>query len=288
LENRINERTEALNLATKKLKNAMAELKQTQQQFIQTETQKSMTSIVSGFAHEINNPLTGILGYIDLMELNDTLSDYSKKRLEGIKDQAIRIKDIVDELNWLDPEMEQVKAEIDLTNQLEKMIKIISKEKETTGIQFEKEFTEEEVIVCGNHFALWQVFEGIIENAIEAIGERNGQESKGKIRILLTKNNDTNEAVVEIIDNGGGFKDTEKVFNPFYTTKPRTEKRGIGLSIAYNVIQEHKGNISIRNCEKGAVVKVRLDCCDEEFLQHLRAENKTDATVHHKKTMSGG
>jgi len=106
LENQVFRRTEALNSANEKLRQAMDELKYTQKQIIQVETQKSLTSIVSGFAHEINNPLTGILGYIDLMELNDSLSPYSQRRLEGIKDMALRIKDIIDELNQLDPEIE--------------------------------------------------------------------------------------------------------------------------------------------------------------------------------------
>jgi C4-dicarboxylate-specific signal transduction histidine kinase len=274
LENRINERTEALNAATEKLGKATDELRHTQKQVIQTETQKSLTSIVSGFAHEINNPLTGILGYIDLMELNDSLSDYSKKRLEGIKDQAIRIKDIVDELNWLDPEMEQVKGEIDLVNQLEKMIKIIGKEPKAAGIAFEKDFLSEEAIVCGNHFALWQVFEGIIENAIEAITERNVPKGKACILVRLNKNHDDQVVVIDIIDNGGGFQNLEKVFNPFYTTKPRTEKRGIGLSIAYNVVQEHKGNISVQNSEHGAMVSVHLPFCEMGCVNKHMNENK--------------
>jgi len=260
MEARINERTEALNAATEKLEVAMSELKRTQQQNIRMETQKSLTSIVSGFAHEINNPLTGILGYIDLMELNDTLSPYSTKRLEGIKNQAVRIKDIIDELNWLDPEMEQVKGEIDLANLLEKMIKIMGKEKRDAGVRIEMEFPREELPIYGNHFALWQVFEGIIENGIEAIRERKVKD--GWIRIQLKKAANGEQAIAIITDNGGGFENIDKAFNPFYTTKSRSEKRGIGLSIAYNVVQEHSGKIMIENAEYGASISVYLPCCD--------------------------
>jgi two-component system NtrC family sensor kinase len=256
LENQVQDRTKALNTANEKLKEAMANIKYSQKMIIQTETQKSLMSIVSGFAHEINNPLTGILGYIDLMELNNDLSHYSKKRLEGIKDQAIRIKDIIDELNQLDPEIEQTKLEINLSNLLEKLIKILNKEERGQGIIFETDMAHEEIIVYGNHFALWQIFEGIIENAVEAIKDRNVAE--GKIRVVLTTNPAQDLAVTEIIDNGGGFENIDKAFNPFYTTKNRTQKRGIGLSIAFNLIQEHKGNIFIRNTEEGAAVAVHL------------------------------
>lgn len=261
LKSQVYRRTEALNTANEKLEKAMEELKYTQRKSIQAETQKSLTSIVSGFAHEINNPLTGILGYIDLMELNNELSPYSKRRLEGIKDQALRIKDIIDDLNQLDPEIEQTKMEINLSNLLEKLIKIIGKENRDTGVQFEIDFSEEEIYVYGNHFALWQVFEGIVENAIEAIKERNM--GNGKIRVKLEKSPDTTHAITEITDNGDGFKNIDKAFNPFYTTKNRTKKKGIGLSIAYNLVQEHKGKILINNegetgRVKGAKVTVYL------------------------------
>jgi len=262
LENQVFKRTEALNKANEKLKQAMDELKYTQKSIIQAETQKSLTSIVSGFAHEINNPLTGILGYIDLMELNDTLSPYSKRRLEGIKDLALRIKDIIDELNQLDPEIEQTKMNINLSNLLEKLIKIIGKENQNSGILFKKHFFQEDIIVQGNHFALWQVFEGIIENAIEAIQDSNIK--KGIIEISLKKSKDDAFAITEIVDNGGGFENIDKAFNPFYTTKSRTRKKGIGLSIAFNLISEHKGNILIQNRElsddesRGAKVSVYL------------------------------
>lgn len=268
LEYQVHCRTNALNRANEKLKEAMEELKYTQKRSIQAETQKSLTSIVSGFAHEINNPLTGILGYIDLIELNNELSPYSKRRLEGIKDQALRIKDIIDDLNQLDPEIEQTKMEINLPNLLEKLVKIIGKENRDTGIQFEIDFIEEEIYVYGNHFALWQVFEGIVENSIEAIREKNMK--KGKIRVTLKKSPDAAYTITEITDNGGGFENIDKAFNPFYTTKNRTQKKGIGLSIAFNLIQEHKGKILINNenetgRRKGAKVTVNLPFYNHEY-----------------------
>jgi signal transduction histidine kinase len=283
MENRINEKATALEAASRKLEAAMKELDYTRQKVIHRETQKSLTSIVSGFAHEINNPLTGILGYIDLMEMNNDLSPYSRKRLEKIKDQAVRIKEIIAQLNWLDPELEQVKSDINLANLLEKMIKIIFQGEECRGIEFEKEFADEEIMVSGNHFALWQVFEGITENAIEAIKERNIK--KGKIRVVLKKSADGKFSIVEFIDNGGGFEKVEKALNPFYTTKPRTQKRGIGLSIAFNVVQEHDGNILIDNHENGAIVAVHLPLSDD-FLE--KTENKTNTGILHKNSMPGG
>jgi len=256
LENQIRERTKTLNITNNKLQKAMEELRKTQNQIIQTEKQKSLTAIVSGFAHEINNPLTGILGYIDLMELRNDVSPYVKNKLTEIKFQSNRIRDIINELNQLNPASNQTKLEINLPNLLDKLIKILSTKKENQGIHFQKEFGNEDIIIVGNHFSLWQVFESIIENSIEAILNRNL--NNGRIIIKLRRSIDNTRVIIEVIDNGGGFENIDKAFDPFYTTKDRTLKKGIGLSISYNLIQEQKGDIVINNNNEGATVTVLL------------------------------
>lgn len=277
LEDQICQRTHALNETNQKLKEAVQKLKLSQHSIIQEETQKSLTSVVSGFAHEINNPLTGILGYIDLIEMNDKLTPQTQKRLGGIKDQAFRIKSIIDELNQLDPEIEKTKMQIDLTNLLEKLVKIISQKPENKEISFEKEFLDKPVIVMGNHFALWQVYEGVIANSIEAIRDR--QIPNGKIHILLKKSTQPDYAITEINDNGGGVENLEKAFSPFYTTKNRSLKRGIGLSIAFNVVREHNGNIDIKNHGHGAMVSIYLPYLDSwESQEHEQKHEKINET----------
>lgn len=256
LEGEIQRRSEILDETYQKLQKAMEELKNTQQKIIQTEKQKSLTTIVAGFAHEINNPLTGILGYIDLMELRDDISPYLKNKLALIKDQSFRIKNILKELNQLNPEIGQAKLEIDLSNLLEKLVKTIKGKHENEEIRFIKQFTDETIFVIGNHFSLWQVFEGIIENAVEAIFDNHIRD--GQIKIQLKKSIDKASAIVEVRDNAGGFENIDKAFDPFYTTKSRTQKKGIGLSIAYNIIQENQGNILISNDGEGAVITVYL------------------------------
>jgi C4-dicarboxylate-specific signal transduction histidine kinase len=80
---------------------------------------------------------------------------------------------------------------------------------------------------------------------------------------------------VDIIDNGGGFKNLDKAFDPFYTTKNRTQKKGIGLTIAYNIIQEHQGNIVIKNNEnRGATVSVYLKIAEKKTNNQIHAEDK--------------
>ncbi len=234
----------------------MNELKITQKKIIQAETQKSLTTIVAGFAHEINNPLTGILGSLDLMELNTDIHPDLKKKLSIIRRQTFRIKGIIEELNRMNPEIDQTKLEVDLANLLDKLIKISGKKKDYKKIKFTHSFPGEEMIVRGNHAALWQVFEGVIENAVEAIEAKKTED--GEIHITLEKSQDNVYYITRIKDNGGGFENIDKAFDPFFTTKSRTQKKGIGLSIAYNVVREHKGNIIINNNEKGATLEIYL------------------------------
>ncbi len=80
---------------------------------------------------------------------------------------------------------------------------------------------------------------------------------------------------MDVSDNGGGFKNLDKAFDPFYTTKNRTQKKGIGLTLAYNIIHEHQGNIVIKNNENnGATVSVYLKIAEKKFKNQNRAEEK--------------
>ncbi|HUU05848.1 MAG TPA: HAMP domain-containing sensor histidine kinase [Patescibacteria group bacterium] len=273
LEKQVTSRTRELNESHKKLQIAMQELRDTQRHIIQSEKQKSLTAIVSGFAHEINNPLTGILGYVDLISIREDSSPYVKEKLGSIQKQAVRIKNIIDQLNQLNPDMDQVKMEISLSNLLEKLIKVISSRPENSDYTIVKNNFNEDITIHGNHFSLWQVFEGIVENALEAFRENNIR--KGKIAIELKKSMDGGQAIVDVSDNGGGFKNLDKAFDPFYTTKNRTQKKGIGLTLAYNIIQEHLGNIVIKNNEtNGATVSVYLKIAEKKFKNQNQAEEK--------------
>lgn len=221
-----------------------------------TEKRHSLYEVVSGIAHEINNPLTGILGYINLLEVQPNVSTDVTEKLTEIKKQALRIKDIVDELQQLNPEKGTLKFEIDLCNLLEKLIKIMIVKHTNIQIILNNPSHLTTLIVFGNHFTLWQVFEEIIDNAVEAI--RADRNSQGNITINLRQNSDKTTAILEFVDNGCGFENLHRAFDPFYTTKSRTEKKGIGLSKAYNLIKEHQGKIQIRNNAKGATVKISI------------------------------
>jgi signal transduction histidine kinase len=234
----------------------MEELNKAQEMMLQVEKQKSLTAIVAGVAHEINNPLSGILGYVDLLERQSVSSSLLKEKLQSIKKQTLRIKEIIKELGQLSPEIDQVKFDINIPNLLNKLVKIVQQRRPLDNTTIVTDFSDHPVIIKGNHFGLWQVFESILINAIEAIAEY--QPEQGTIRITLKQLAEEGMVVVDIEDNGGGVKEVEKVFDPFYTTRNRSQNKGIGLAIAFNVVREHKGSIRITNLEHGARVMVKL------------------------------
>jgi signal transduction histidine kinase len=251
----ISRHTEALQDSSTRLNLVMQDLKTAQAQMAQSEKHRSLSAVVSGFAHEINNPLTGILGYIELMELQTDLGEASRKRLGSIKFQALRIKDIITELSQLDPDGKQVKMPINLCNLLEKLIKITLSKHDSQQVSLETRFCSKEILIFGNHYSLWQVFEGLIENAFEACMEN--VPNAGSI-LIETRFMPDSKVMILVRDNGGGFREPSKAFDPFYTTKSRTQKRGIGLSLAYKIVLEHKGTIVIKNIDNGAAVTITL------------------------------
>ena len=251
----VSQHASALSESGKKLNQALRDLKEVQGQMAQAEKHRSLSAIVSGFAHEINNPLTGILGYIELLELQNDLGDPAAKRIAIIKTQAVRIKTIIAELSRLDPDGNQVKMPINLSNLLEKLVKISQSKNGKRQIDISANLCSSECMIFGNHFALWQVFEGLVNNAMEACETLAC--GTGKVTVESRYGPDK-RIVVVVADNGGGFQDPGKAFDPFYTTKNRTQKRGIGLSLAYKIITEHGGNITIKNQDQGALVTVTL------------------------------
>jgi len=241
---------------------------------MQSQIQRSLGDIVSGLAHEINNPLTGIFGYIDLLLIRDNITANIKDKLIHIQQQAMRIKGIMEKLNQLDPDSTHTKYEIDLINLMDKMLKVMGSKHECRDITMEKKFQGSSLIIYGNHFSLWQAFDNIMENASDAIHENSVRD--GRVVVDIRKSDDDQYAVIDIIDNGGGFKNLEKAFDPFFTTKTRSQKRGIGLTIVFNIIQEHMGSILVSNNEQnGATVSVFLPLMESYRKKQASLEGKS-------------
>jgi len=232
---------------------AYEDLRKTQEQLLQSEKMSAVGQLIAGVAHELNNPLTAILGYAQLLEsegLNDRASDFVKKLFK----QAQRTHRVVQNLLSFARQRTPQKQEVDIRKIVDETLGLREYDLKVNNIMLERETMVEAPSVTADPHQLEQVFLNIINNAVDAILE-GGKGGKLKVRIHSTDG----QVRVEFLDSGVGIKDPNRIFDPFYTTKSVGKGTGLGLSICYGIIKEHGGDITAHNrAEGGASVEVRL------------------------------
>jgi two-component system NtrC family sensor kinase len=232
---------------------AYENLRRTQEQLLQSEKMSAVGQLISGVAHELNNPLTAILGYAQLLEgfrLEQRASDYVAKLFK----QAQRTQRVVQNLLSFARQRRTEKQPVDLRKVLEETIGLREYDLKMSGIIVERDFPDEIPLLIGDPHQLEQVFLNIVNNAVDAMREVG---DKGVLTVRLRKK----EAFVcvEFADTGPGIKDAARIFDPFYTTKSIGKGTGLGLSICYGIVKEHNGEIVARNRpEGGASIEVLL------------------------------
>lgn len=280
LENKVKERTKELETANGELKNA-------QVMMVHSEKMRSLGQLVAGITHEINNPINFIHGnlihlknysqaLIELIDLyqsfENDLSEEKQKTLEEMKekielnfiqedlpklikscqDGTERTKNIILDLKNFSRIDEMVINTINLEKEIETTLNILHN-KIKGRIEIIKDYDENIPLVEGYGGQLNQVFMNILDNACYAI------KNKGQINIKLKF--EENDVLLEFKDTGCGMSEEqkEKIFEPFYTTKPVGEGTGLGLSISYKVIKNHHGTITVESeIDKGTIFKIRL------------------------------
>lgn len=280
LENKVKERT-------KELETANNELKSTQAMMVHSEKMRSLGQLVAGITHEINNPInfihgnmihlknysTALLDIINLYEsFEDELSEEKRQKLKELKEEieldfikedlpmlikschegTERTKNIILDLKNFSRLGEIVVNNMNLAKEIDTTLNILHN-KIKGKIEIVKEYDENMPLIECHGGQLNQVFMNILDNACYAIGDT------GKIYIRLQKTE--KDVIIEIEDTGSGMnkEQLEKIFEPFYTTKPVGEGTGLGMSISYKVIQNHNGTISVDSEEgKGTKFKIQL------------------------------
>lgn len=232
---------------------AYEDLRRTQEQLLQSEKMSAVGQLISGVAHELNNPLTAILGYAQLLEsegLQDRASDFVRKLFK----QAQRTHRVVQNLLSFARQRKPHKQQVDIGKVLDETLALRDYDLKVNDITLEREIEPSLPAVTADPHQLEQVFLNIINNAVDAMLEA-GQPGELNVRVY------TRDGFVlsEFHDSGPGIKEPNRIFDPFYTTKSVGKGTGLGLSICYGIIKEHGGDISARNRpEGGAVVEVRL------------------------------
>ena len=228
-------------------------LQRLQAQMVQSEKLVSLGQLAAGAAHEINNPLTAILGYADLLADDDTLPERTRGTAGKIREQARRTKSLVQNLLSFARQVPAERTLLDINTVVTNAVQLRALDLHNGGSTIDLQLESVLPGVRGDNNQLMQVFFNIIDNALHAMSETGG----GKLTIRTQR--DRGNVVVLFADTGPGIREPHRVFDPFYTTKPVGKGTGLGLSICYGIVQEHGGKIICYNGQTGgAVFRVEL------------------------------
>ncbi|MFZ0477597.1 MAG: PAS domain S-box protein [Terriglobales bacterium] len=222
---------------------------------VHAEKMAAVGQLVSGVAHEVNNPLTAILGFTDLLMENPDIPESARHDLRVILQEAQRTKQIVQNLLSFARQMPPRRQPVQLNSILKRTVQLRSYDFISHGIQVVERLDESLPDIVGDSHQLQQVFLNILNNAYDAVREC-GRPARIEIMSARTENG------VEVLfrDNGIGIADPDRIFDPFFTTKDVGKGTGLGLSICYGIVHEHGGEILCHNNleSEGATFIVRL------------------------------
>ncbi len=225
-----------------------------------SEKMATIGRLVSGVAHEVNNPLAAILGFTDLLLENPQVPNNAREDLQIILRETQRTKDIVQDLLSFARQRPVQRELVHVNAVLRQTIKLRSYDFASHGVEVKEEFDEKLVPALGDSQQLQQVFLNILNNAYDAVQDA-GQ--RGQITIRTKQRGESVE--VAVIDNGTGISNPERIFDPFYTTKQAGKGTGLGLSICYGIVRAHGGEILCWNNPetRGSTFVVRIPVANE-------------------------
>lgn len=218
------------------------QLEETYRQLLHSEKLASLGKLAAGVAHELNNPLGGILMYANIL-LEQSRQGPMIQDLREIVEQALRCKEIVRGLLDFARRRGEELARVQLNEVLEKCVGLMSKQATFLNIQWEKQLQSDLPQVAGEPDQLSQVFTNLIVNAADAM------EGKGTLGIRTWAEGEPPQVHVEISDTGSGIPEEhlQRVFDPFFTTKEVGKGTGLGLSIAYGIVRRMGGDIQVKS-----------------------------------------
>jgi two-component system, NtrC family, sensor kinase len=231
-----------------------------QAKLIHTEKMAAVGQLVSGVAHEVNNPLTAILGFADLLVERTDLPESARQDLRVILQEAQRTKQIVQNLLSFARQMPAQRRHVQLNAILRRTLQLRAYDFISHGVEIVEQLDENLPEVIGDAQQLQQVFLNILNNAHDAVRETG---RPPRIEITSARNGPLVE--VSFRDSGPGIGNPDRIFDPFFTTKEVGKGTGLGLSICYGIVREHGGEIVCHNNldSEGATFIVRLAVAPE-------------------------
>ena len=241
------------------------ELQVLQTQLVQSEKLASLGQLVGGAAHELNNPLTAMLGYSELLATTN-LTPEQRSLAEKVAQQAKRIRILVASLLSFAKQAPAAKSALDVNTIVQTALNLCQPQMRLVKVQYVTELAAKLPRIYGDSNQLLQVFSNIVNNALQAMSERGGT-------LTVSTSVEGSSIHAQFSDTGPGMLEPDRVFDPFYTTRPVGQGSGLGLSACYGIIQEHGGKITCRNREEGgACFLVELPCIEKGSAMEPQAQ----------------
>jgi len=229
------------------------ELKSLQSQLIRSEKLAALGQLVAGVAHELNNPLTAVMGYGDLLS-DDVPAGPPRDKLDKLVNESRRMKKIVENLLRFSRQSTMDRQSVDLAPVVKDVLTLREYYAHTRGLEILSDIRSNLPRVAVDEDQFKQILLNLVNNSIDAV-----ESTEGLKRITVRAFARGNRAIIEVEDTGPGFKDLNRALDPFYTTKPVGKGTGLGLSICYGIIKEHDGEIRLANLQpRGSRVTVEL------------------------------
>jgi PAS domain S-box-containing protein len=226
-----------------------------QAKLMHAEKMAAVGQLVSGVAHEVNNPLTAILGFADLLMENPEIPESGRRDLRVILQEAQRTKQIVQNLLSFARQVPPQRKPVQVNLILRHTVQLRAYDFHNRGVEVMEHLDDHLPEVIGDPQQLQQVFLNIMNNAYDAVRDLGRPAS-----IVIQSVQVGTTVEVRFRDNGHGISFPERIFDPFFTTKEIGKGTGLGLSICYGIVREHGGEITCQNNpdEPGATFVVRL------------------------------
>lgn len=224
-----------------------------EQQVIQAEKMSAIGQLAAGIAHEINNPLGGILNCLYNLRKKRLSPEREEEYIKSMEDGIHRVQRTVDQLLDFSQQHEPKLTSVDINNLVEGVLSLINYAIKKNGIKLKKEFTESLPQLMADQHKMGQVVMNILLNAVQAI------KGKGQIRVKTFKENGW--CCIEVMDNGNGIPPDilPRIFDPFFTTKDVGKGTGLGLAVSRGIVEIHSGRIDVKSeLGKGTTFTVKL------------------------------
>ena len=242
------------------------ELKLAQQQLLRSQRLAAVGDLAAGLAHEVNNPLAAIMGNAQLLMMQTEEQHPSQQMLNDVLEQALRISNIVKDLQSLSEAQRGGMTPVDVHRALERVVQTCKPDLSGEGIELATRYDPKAAEVLGDETALREVFSHLLSNS------RNALKNRPERNIVIATSTIEDEAVmIEVSDTGRGIprENLERIFNPFFTTKQQWTGKGLALAICHRIIENHGGKISIQS-EEGVGTTVTLVLPAAPAKSHLR------------------